>query len=1219
MQDKTDANTDVNKYDVIWSQKVQKLHNLSLFSQNLACLLKGVAKSYILEYIYIKIRRSFQRLFIESLYGDDKMKKSFGRRIIAVMLSLCIVISMATMSVTTTSAQGNRFVEGLKDAGVDKVIELGVRGLYDITMGLSETMNEDAQKAVDSICTWVLMDASEAAIAQVQKTCDEILEELFIVEDKLTEYSADILSGIGNQNISAAKENLDQQKQKDITNVLVSKHENMSHVYNKYLYYFIMSNLLKNGYPSDEDEIQKLNTYLKSINMSIKKEDVTQSGVEKAKKELYGAFLSLVDDTAEDKENVLFTNKEINMLFINTIKDLSDKLEKVGVEALGESNVVDRAATLAYLALPYSDQQYEFVMAEATKQAMTIIILELAYGEFLAEQGDYLSEKYSATYSTWADKKLISYGDSKVSYNSLKDDFFGSENTESENKSCVAYAFKNISYMFSSSININTSAYNGELNNYETSFGKYMKPEDAVPVELTINSFEQKYNYNSNDAIKELTNGLECTGLETTANNISSENARFNRIMPGNNSGEVYYIIDSSYYGPLEMKTLYNGIQREGPAGGSDKIYGDFHVASMDYMNLMKEMTDGTNTYQCSENLNESLFNLMDTSAFGSVCNSYPSHYFSDYIDISKENKLLENDYFLDLQLTLLDGPFAIRDAQTDVASLSKVATGNKFEMSKLNFSGIANSSDNYTVIVANKGEEYRQKVALEYPESAKLSLVDGSNVITSSSTVKSGNDITLKIELEDSIAIKSLKCIRNNVEKTETVLIDEGEGKYFYNEDTGCYEFLYNMPYSDTTFILETERVMETDENGSFIIRNYDDLCYVAEKVNAGLEEYVNGSYILANDIIVEQGQMWTSPIGQYPNFFKGEFDGQGYTISGLSFEGTTENDYVGLFGIATESTIKNLNLKDIDFDVHCAEGYDVQGIGGLCAASSYKSEIKNCTVSGNITVTSDSSYQPKSVGGICGVNESNIAMEKCINYCNIDANAEDVGGICGYATNSAEIVNCANFGNLKAYQKNPSGIWKQPENCGGIIGETQGDAKAVNCYNVGVISGDSNNSSIVSLSVGDRPENCYYLDICAQDEYATSKTLEQFKSGEVAYLLNKNVAIPAWAWFQNLDNGKTPDEYPTLNFTRDNVVFKVDREDRTYSNIPNDYLIGDADLDSKVTIMDATIIQMHCAQLYELTGVALVNADTTKDNSISISDATKIQGYIAGILKEL
>ena len=60
--------------------------------------------------------------------------------------------------------------------------------------------------------------------------------------------------------------------------------------------------------------------------------------------------------------------------------------------------------------------------------------------------------------------------------------------------------------------------------------------------------------------------------------------------------------------------------------------------------------------------------------------------------------------------------------------------------------------------------------------------------------------------------------------------------------------------------------------------------------------------------------------------------------------------------------------------------------------------------------------------------------------------------------------------------------------------------------------------------------------------------------------------------------------------------------------------YLIGDVDLDGRITIKDATKIQKHIAKLLELSDVSLKLADANNDLKVSVKDATQIQKFIAG-----
>lgn len=61
--------------------------------------------------------------------------------------------------------------------------------------------------------------------------------------------------------------------------------------------------------------------------------------------------------------------------------------------------------------------------------------------------------------------------------------------------------------------------------------------------------------------------------------------------------------------------------------------------------------------------------------------------------------------------------------------------------------------------------------------------------------------------------------------------------------------------------------------------------------------------------------------------------------------------------------------------------------------------------------------------------------------------------------------------------------------------------------------------------------------------------------------------------------------------------------------------YILGDANLDGKLNVRDATAVQKHMAKLQLLEGKALELADFNSDGKINIKDATAIQKHIAGI----
>lgn len=65
----------------------------------------------------------------------------------------------------------------------------------------------------------------------------------------------------------------------------------------------------------------------------------------------------------------------------------------------------------------------------------------------------------------------------------------------------------------------------------------------------------------------------------------------------------------------------------------------------------------------------------------------------------------------------------------------------------------------------------------------------------------------------------------------------------------------------------------------------------------------------------------------------------------------------------------------------------------------------------------------------------------------------------------------------------------------------------------------------------------------------------------------------------------------------------------------VNSDVKLGDVDGDSDVSILDATAIQLHVAQLQPISDDLAMYGDTDNDGDISVMDATAIQLFIAGL----
>ncbi len=269
-------------------------------------------------------------------------------------------------------------------------------------------------------------------------------------------------------------------------------------------------------------------------------------------------------------------------------------------------------------------------------------------------------------------------------------------------------------------------------------------------------------------------------------------------------------------------------------------------------------------------------------------------------------------------------------------------------------------------------------------------------------------------------------------------------------------------------------------NEGDPYLIENSTDLKALSQYINGGSG---SGEYFKLTTDINLGGSTWT-PIGtDNSHSFKGTFDGGGRTISGLSVNSAK---YAGLFG-QNNGTIKNLNVK------------------GSVAASN-----AGCT------------------GGIVGYNFG--VVSGCSSDCTI-GNSDDqslyVGGIAG--ENQGKIQNCYNTGSVSSN----SGY------VGGIVGlNIYGGGVVEKCYNKGTVSsGSSHLGGIVGFNNSGSVSNCYYLNTCGAEGDGTSKTEEEFKSGEVAWLLQNGQDEQVWG--QKL--GEEADTYPVLTGEENNKVLKV------------------------------------------------------------------------------
>lgn len=385
------------------------------------------------------------------------------------------------------------------------------------------------------------------------------------------------------------------------------------------------------------------------------------------------------------------------------------------------------------------------------------------------------------------------------------------------------------------------------------------------------------------------------------------------------------------------------------------------------------------------------------------------------------------------------------------------------------------------------------------------------------------------------------------------------------------------------------------TDSDEAYEIGNAGQLYWFAGLVNGtltdGTAQNLKANAVLTADITVnedlltsinteEDGNVTNGssfkawrPMGMADEngegYYKGIFDGNGHSISGLYVNRDESDDVddrfkvgIGLFGYYSGVT-KNLGI----LDSYMRGNYC---IGGICGCND-GGTIQNCYSAA--TVCGDS-Y----IGGICGRSRSNSIIENCYNAGYIYGATRSIGGICG--DNYSTIESCYNIGIIEGNfmvggivgGSSGSGntIWlKDCYNRGSVIGDTRdiggiggyiGYSLVENCYSQATVSGNTNVGGICGDGRADTFQNTYYdsnlytgdaLGYYSEDatiKQTEGKSSQAFESGEIAYLLQAGREEAIWG--QTL-SGNDVQAYPVLGGAKvyQNITYQDCAKDEAHT----------------------------------------------------------------------
>ncbi len=153
-------------------------------------------------------------------------------------------------------------------------------------------------------------------------------------------------------------------------------------------------------------------------------------------------------------------------------------------------------------------------------------------------------------------------------------------------------------------------------------------------------------------------------------------------------------------------------------------------------------------------------------------------------------------------------------------------------------------------------------------------------------------------------------------------------------------------------------------------------------------------------NDFTSNGNNEGFSPIGiDYTNYFSGNYNGYGHTISGLTIN--RAQLHVGLFGYTHGTEITQLGLDNVN--ISNAQTFTGGLVGRSEGSSSDSTIISQCYITG--TVTTNGNYDR--TGGILGAANNYTKITDCYSTAGVTGYM-NIGGITGPMNSSSTIQNC-------------------------------------------------------------------------------------------------------------------------------------------------------------------------------------------------------------------
>ena len=269
-----------------------------------------------------------------------------------------------------------------------------------------------------------------------------------------------------------------------------------------------------------------------------------------------------------------------------------------------------------------------------------------------------------------------------------------------------------------------------------------------------------------------------------------------------------------------------------------------------------------------------------------------------------------------------------------------------------------------------------------------------------------------------------------------------------------------------------------------TYTVRKPGELLWVADQTAAG-NHFQGFTVELAADLDMT-GCDWSGIGYNLNNYFAGTFDGNGFTIKGLSASWSIDSftiinaprHTIGLFGVCIGATVKNLVLEDAAFSITNESGY----------TNAYSS-IDGTSVYGGVV----SGYASDSVFQNIIVRRSSVKVhtgaESAVAYC---------GGLVGYAV----LCSFAHCGSEGGTVQGTTASLNNDANAGGIVGEWVNEGTMRQCYNTSAVLGCAEYANACTGGLVGRSTNTGSALSAIRDCYNQGRVQHTSSLMETAYI---------------------------------------------------------------------------------------------------------------------